>query len=267
MLSRWISALCGIALLFSIIYFFGPTGLVVFSSILVFIAAVEFSLLFEIKFIGRFLFLLFNTFVFLSHLLVPHWTLAILVFSFVNLTSFGILFYRDDTPQNILAKIQWTLWGIIYTGLFPALGIHTVIEKGPHPLIFLLVTVFAGDTLALFTGKYFGSTKIFPNLSPKKTIAGGFGGLIGSVIAGSVYLHYFSPNSHLVLDLALCLSLGFFAQFGDFFESLVKRVSGKKDAGRIMPGHGGLLDRVDGVYFASAVLYFFFTIISLKDFF
>lgn len=267
MLYRWISAICAIALLIGVLYFTGTHGLMILSSIVVFIVAVEYAALFETINPWSYLFLFFNTLIYSCHLFFPDWSMALLGFIFINLTSFGILFYHTETPTIILTKIQWTLWGIIYTGLFPAMGVQLLLTKGHHPLFFLLITVFAGDTLALFSGKYFGHTKLFPHISPKKTIAGAVGGLFGSCLAGSIYLYQFSPQTRFDLGLVLCLSLGFFAQFGDFFESLIKRVSGKKDTGKIMPGHGGLLDRVDGVYFAAAALYFFLTVTGSQDFF
>lgn len=260
MLSRWISALCGLALLFSVLYFFGPVGLVIISSLIVLVAAIEYAWLFDATNIWLWIFLGFNSFVYTTQLLFPSWALAVLVFSFVNLAAFGILLFKDLTPEQILAKIQWTLWGVVYTGLFPAFGVGLLLTQGAHPLLFLLVTVFVGDTFALFAGKYFGNTKLFPNISPKKTIAGGVGGLVGSALSGATYIYCIKPEANILLALLLSLGLGFFAQFGDFFESLIKRVSGKKDTSQLMPGHGGFLDRLDGVYFASALLYFFFTV-------
>jgi phosphatidate cytidylyltransferase len=267
MLNRWISALCGLALLFGALYFFGPMGLVVISSIIILVAAFEYAGLFDATNLWLWIFLSFNSLVYTTQLLFPAWALAVLVFSFVNLAAFGILLFRNLPPHQILAKIQWTLWGVVYTGLFPALGVSLLLTKGPHPLLFLLVTVFIGDTFALFAGKYFGDTKLFPNISPKKTIAGGIGGLAGSAVSGAVYIYCVKPEANTLLALFLSLGLGFFAQFGDFFESLIKRVSGKKDASQLMPGHGGFLDRLDGVYFASALLYFFFTIAGSHSFF
>lgn len=267
MLSRWISALGGLAILFGTLHLFGPAGLTVICSVIVMVAAYEYSLLFEKTSLWLLIFMAFNASIFATQLLAPSSTLAVLAASFVGLTSVGIFCFRNQEPKHILGKVQWTLWGLIYTGLFPALGVGLLYNQGASILIYLLVTVLVGDTVAFFTGRLLGGPKIFPNISPKKTISGAAGGLVGSAISGSVFLYYQSSLRNWLLMLAVSTAIGAFAQFGDFFESLIKRVSGKKDSSQLMPGHGGLLDRLDGVYFGSAIMYFFCVVMDFNVYF
>lgn len=264
---RLISAFCALAILFGTYYFLGSTGLVILCCLMSLVAAVEYSAFFEKTSIWLVAFLFFDAAIFLTHVFYPQYTLALLVGSFACLTSLGIVLFRHQDPKFVLGKIQWTLWGLVYTGLFPSLCVHFLYEKGWSILMYLLITVFLGDTLALFFGRFFGGPKIFPNISPNKTVSGSIGGLLGSVTFGSVFLFKFSQVPHLWQMILISLCIGFFAQFGDFFESLIKRVSGKKDSSQLMPGHGGFLDRLDGVYFGSAVLYFFCVLLDYGQFF
>jgi phosphatidate cytidylyltransferase len=112
-----------------------------------------------------------------------------------------------------------------------------------------------GDIFAYFSGISMGRHKLFPALSPKKTVEGAIGGLIGSMAGGLAMWFGFFQDIPVALFIFLSIVTGIFAQTGDLFESLLKRVAQVKDSGRIMPGHGGLLDRLDGVLFALPFFY------------
>jgi phosphatidate cytidylyltransferase len=267
MLRRWLSALIALVVLFGTYFLYQTPGLVVLCSLIAFVAAVEYSTLFEKTSLWLVAFLVFDAIIFATHMLLPQYSLALLMGCFICLSALGMVLFRHQEPKETLGKIQWTLWGLIYTGLFPSLSVHLLYEKGGLILIYLLITVFLGDTLAFFFGRSFGGPKIFPNISPKKTVSGCIGGLIGSVIFGCLFLVKYSAVPQLWQMILLSLSIGFFAQFGDFFESLIKRVAGKKDSSQLMPGHGGFLDRLDGVYFGSATLYFFCVLLDYSQYF
>lgn len=264
---RFISALAALALLLGTLYWGGTIALTCLGTFVVSIAAIEYALLFENVSVWLFSFLLFFFAVYLTQILSSEYTIAVLSMSFILLSSLGICLFRQMDPPQLLAKLQWPLLGLIYVALFPALAVQLLYTIGWPPLIYLLVTVFFGDIFAFFFGLYFGKRKIFPQISPKKTIAGSIGGLLGSVLSGGTFLLYFSQLRDGLLIVFLCLAIGAFAQLGDFFESLLKRISGKKDSGHIMPGHGGLLDRLDGVYFGAPVLYFFCRFFNLASYF
>ncbi|MES2965721.1 MAG: phosphatidate cytidylyltransferase [Bdellovibrionota bacterium] len=149
------------------------------------------------------------------------------------------------------------LMGFFYCGIFPGLCVHVLGMgvTGPIWLLGLLAIVFTGDTFAYLTGRLFGKHKLLEAVSPKKTIEGSIGGLGGSALAGLVLGLYFLPEVPLWGLVLTALVTGLFAQVGDLFESLLKRIADVKDSGAIMPGHGGILDRVDGVLFAAPIYY------------
>jgi len=131
-----------------------------------------------------------------------------------------------------------------------------LIGSGSRYVILLLAIVWCGDTGAYFGGRFFGNTKLAPHMSPKKTREGAVAGLLGSVLGGFLINAFwgFSLASHEVV-LYCSVAGGTAGQLGDLVESTLKRFSGVKDSGGIFPGHGGILDRVDGLVFAAPVVW------------
>lgn len=153
-------------------------------------------------------------------------------------------------PIDGAAFRVFALWaGMLYVVVPFAYGVDLAVQPEPWILVVLGV-VWSGDTGAYFAGRALGRHKLHPKVSPKKTVEGAIGGLIASVGGGFLLV--------ALLDLPLppwktalfSLFGGALAQLGDLGESLVKRACGVKDSGTILPGHGGMLDRVDGVIFA-----------------
>lgn len=157
----------------------------------------------------------------------------------------------------VLAAWEWvigkSLWGavaLVYAGLpFAALIALRNGEAGLFDILFVLACVWGADTFAYFTGKTFGGPKLAPAISPNKTWSGFFGGFFGAIVLSGIvtYLAGYTPGVGMV-GLAVLLAL--FSQAGDLFESWIKRLFGLKDSGKIIPGHGGILDRIDGLIFA-----------------
>lgn len=148
----------------------------------------------------------------------------------------------------------WASTGVVYAGtafIGPAVlrGDH---EKGFAALLFLFATVWATDILAYLVGRSLGGPLLWPQLSPKKTWAGAIGGLCGGVAAGA-FIAYATVGTKPLVAGVLALVLSIAAQGGDLFESWVKRRFGAKDAGTLIPGHGGMMDRIDGFLAAALV--------------
>jgi len=122
-------------------------------------------------------------------------------------------------------------------------------------LVLTAITVFS-DTAAYYVGRKLGTTKLYPALSPGKTRAGAIGGIIGGIVGGLVVASIAFENANLVMVGLLSLFLSAIGIIGDLIESLIKRVSGVKDSGQILPGHGGLLDRCDSILLTAPVLYY-----------
>ncbi len=154
---------------------------------------------------------------------------------------------RNDNPL-------WHGGGVLYVGL-PALalvGLKSFAPQGPQTVLGLFLIVWATDTGALVFGKLIGGAKLAPRLSPGKTWAGTIGGSVTAAMVFGLYIALFSFNALLAMLFAFVFS--FVAHGGDLFESLVKRRFGYKDSGGLIPGHGGVLDRVDSLFAASIVL-------------
>jgi phosphatidate cytidylyltransferase len=137
--------------------------------------------------------------------------------------------------------------------------IHGMDPLGPRMVMFLLVLLWVGDTLAYFTGRSVGRHKMAPELSPGKTWEGAAANLLGSILVGLVSPHWIAlPRVHLAVMAGLANVAG---QLGDLTESAYKRSAGVKDSGTLLPGHGGMLDRLDSLIFAAPVVWYYFRIL------
>ena len=124
-------------------------------------------------------------------------------------------------------------------------------------LTLFFVVVFAGDTLAYYTGRTIGRHKLAPHISPGKTVEGAIGGLVGNALAAVIAHYTFFPELPLAHAIPLGLVMGTFGVLGDLAESMLKRGAHIKDAGKLIPGHGGLLDRLDSMVFNAPILYYY----------
>ena len=160
--------------------------------------------------------------------------------------------------ENILASQAFATFGMLYCVLFPFFAIRLLtLPQGLQWFFFLLLVVFFGDTFAYFGGRWFGRRKLMTQVSPNKTWEGAVSGLAGSSFAGVFYATSAFEGATWIKTLVFCIVCGMVAQSGDLIISLVKRVAQVKDSGTIMPGHGGILDRLDGVFIASPLVYAF----------
>ena len=168
-----------------------------------------------------------------------------------------LIIYSEKENAEHLKIIALYVMGYCYIGLLPALTTKLLmLYQGAYWFIICLAVVFSGDVAAYFVGRKFGKNKMIPGISPNKTLEGSLGGLAASVIFGVSLGYYFFPGSNLFTLGISCAVAGILAQSGDFFESLIKRVAGAKDSGSLLPGHGGFLDRFDGILFALPVFYY-----------
>ncbi len=152
--------------------------------------------------------------------------------------------------------LHFLLGAFCLLGVWAALVLlHQQTEQGGMATVALFVMVWAADCFAYFTGKTVGKNKLAPALSPNKTVEGVVGGLFGvAVIAAlfGLYLFGFSVN-RLSVWMVAALSIAVFSVVGDLYESRLKRLAGVKDSGHLLPGHGGILDRIDGLIAATPV--------------
>ena len=179
------------------------------------------------------------------------------VFCFISVSFLALTLALQTEPglETISKNQMASIFGFFYIGVLPAVASR--ILDLPHGITWffgLLSFVFGGDVAAYFAGRFFGKRKLSPMISPKKTIEGAIGGIIGSLIAGTIFSYLLSHQNPMKVFLVAIVS-GILGQAGDLFESLLKRVANTKDSGRLMPGHGGVLDRLDGILFAAPVVY------------
>jgi phosphatidate cytidylyltransferase len=127
----------------------------------------------------------------------------------------------------------------------------------------ILSVTWAGDTGAYFSGRALGKTKLFERVSPKKTWEGFAGGFVGSIVGALIVQRLGLPNLPVMHAVILGGLLNVFGVVGDLVESMLKRAYGVKDSGWIMPGHGGILDRVDSILFTAPVAWIYATLLQL----
>ena len=188
------------------------------------------------------------------------WATASLLASAAVLPLVWLIIFRRDTW---LQSWGWTVTGILYMGWM--LGHYVMLRQLDHGrelVILALFTTFACDTSAYFVGRAWGRHHMTPTISPHKTWEGAAGGFAGAV-AAALALHFLLnlggwslPLSRLEVVGVGCL-IGVMAQVGDLLESLLKRRAGVKDSGNLLPGHGGVLDRIDSLVFTGVIVYYF----------
>jgi phosphatidate cytidylyltransferase len=185
----------------------------------------------------------------------------------LSLILFIVCAFRSPV-NRVLIDAACSVFGLIYIGLSMAtLYLLSTQENGPSLLLFLFLAVWAGDIAALYVGRAFGRKKLAPTLSPNKTWEGSLASIAGSILitlllfwAGrqladrSIDLLSYPGTILHWIGLAVLVNIG--AQVGDLMESAIKRGAGVKDSGRLLPGHGGVLDRIDALLLAAPVLWY-----------
>lgn len=183
------------------------------------------------------------------------WLSAFLSILFLLLALIFLL--RPGSLTSVHHRFGWICLGIIYIALL--LG-HLVplrmLEDGRQWIFMTLVVVMSCDTCAYVVGSRIGKRKLYPLVSPNKSIEGAIGGVLGAVLGGVIFKLLFFPALGFWPAVAIGLILGVVGQVGDLFESLLKRACEVKDSGHLVPGHGGILDRLDSLLFAFPVVYY-----------
>jgi len=166
--------------------------------------------------------------------------------------------------RNALASWALTIAGILYIGWMLGWWVSLRnLDNGREWVFFGLIATFANDTCAFFCGRTWGTKPLAPSISPGKTWQGAIGGGLATIAISIILkalLHL--PTNYWQIALLGCLT-SIFAQLGDLTESLFKRNAGVKDSGRLLPGHGGILDRVDSLIFTGAIVYYWVILTGL----
>lgn len=159
----------------------------------------------------------------------------------------GTLATAEDMQRSVVGGGQM-LFAALYGGLLlPHLIWLRALDHGPGLVLFVIATVMASDAGGYFAGRSFGRRKLWPSVSPNKTVEGALGSVASSVVIGSIFQAAFVGRFGLVESLAVTAVISFLGQLGDLAESMIKRAYDAKDSGWILPGHGGVLDRTDSM--------------------
>jgi phosphatidate cytidylyltransferase len=173
--------------------------------------------------------------------------------------GFSLLFlFRIHSIDTAAREVAFALLAFLY---IPFLLMHLVqLRQTPFGIQWLFVVmliVMTNDSAAYYSGSAFGKHRLYPLVSPKKSIEGAVGGLVGSLGGTLLAKFTFFPQLSFTDAVATALVVGVVGQSGDLFESLLKRSFGVKDSGTIIPGHGGVLDRLDSILFAAPITYYY----------
>ena len=173
--------------------------------------------------------------------------------------GFSLLFlFRVRAIDTAAREVAFALLAFLY---IPFLLMHLVQLRqtpfGIQWLFVMMLIVMSNDSVAYYTGSAFGKHRLYPLVSPKKSIEGAIGGLVGSCAGTLLAKFLFFPQLTFADAIITALGVGIVGQAGDLFESLLKRSFGVKDSGTIIPGHGGVLDRLDSILFAAPITYYY----------
>ena len=273
-LKRGISGSIYVILLLFCIHFSKQSFFILFGAFLL-ISVFEFCKLIDFKSSLPFLFasFLYGTYVYFLYnkLYIPEYleNCFLIVTLIISIRLIGFLFDKKEIKVTTFLKIDFLLGYVI----FPFLILSKIPfgqnnQYNPKIITGIFVIIWTNDTFAYLVGKSFGKHKLFERISPKKTIEGFIGGLFFAVSAGFLYSKYcinptanFQSKSQLIWMVTGVL-IGLFGTIGDLIESKFKRLAGVKDSGKIMPGHGGILDRLDSVIFVAPFIYLFYKILT-----
>lgn len=266
MISRLSTILIGLPVILFCVYFGGLPFLALIL-ILALIAVNEFYNLmikkgyFPAYYVGNLITVFFIVFAYYG--LKRNWEpahSAILTLAAAAALIAGVFLKRE---KDTIVDVAVTILGMIYVGWFFSylIFIRALTEHGGF-LFFLLFTVWAADVAAYLAGKVFGHTPLLPSISPRKTWEGAVAGFLVCLAAAAI----FSQTAQLEIGHALILGalIGIFGQVSDLIESLIKREAGAKDSSNLLPGHGGVLDRIDSFILTAPLMYYYLILFVLK---
>jgi phosphatidate cytidylyltransferase len=187
--------------------------------------------------------------------LLPSW--APLGMAFATLALLGLLLFTHEEQGEVPVRAGRVTLAWLYCGLLASTLVGLRIHGGTAWVVLAFVVTWANDTFAYFAGMFFGKHRLYEKVSPKKTWEGFAGGAAGSVAGALAIRATMLPELPLLHTMLLGAGAAVLGPLGDFTESLLKRAAGVKDSSRLIPGHGGLLDRIDALLFVVPWVYLF----------
>ena len=186
----------------------------------------------------------------------------------VSVKCILFLFYDSIQKISVSSKYLYLLGYVTLPFIFITKISFGINDYNPKIIVGLFILIWTNDTFAYIVGKSIGRNKLFERISPKKTIEGFLGGILFAVFAGFMISKFyikakpeFSEKS-IIIWMSIAAIVGIMGTIGDLIESKFKRIAGVKDSGAIMPGHGGILDRLDSVIFVAPIIFLFYQILN-----
>ena len=274
-LKRAISGAVYIFLLLACILYSTESFLILFGIFLI-ISLIEFCNLIQVN---KIIPVLFGTSIYTSVIIFSNYykskfeiiqTLDNILLIATLIVSIKCIFFLFDNKSKIdtFSKYLFLLGYITLPFIFITKISFGINNYNPKIIIGLFILIWTNDTFAYIIGKSTGKHKLFEKISPKKTVEGFFGGLIFAIFAGYLISSYLIKpstqfsNKSMLIWMIIAAIVGVIGTVGDLIESKFKRIAGVKDSGKIMPGHGGVLDRLDSVIFVAPFIFLFYKILN-----
>lgn len=257
---RTLSGIIYIALLIGAILFSETTFLILFG-IFYIISVYEFCKLYRIPQTGGLLFSVIaaGSAVYLHNSTLNSIYLLVLPFSIYLIAD---LLQNRSTEKTSVPKKYLHLTGYVVLPFLIIAQLPYLHERyTPLLLLSIFIMIWCNDTFAYICGKLFGKHKLYEKISPKKTVEGFIGGMLFTQIAAFLIFRYMEIEASLVFWMCTALGISVIGTIGDLIESRYKRQAGVKDSGSIMPGHGGILDRLDSILFAAPFIFLIYKLI------
>ena len=253
MLERLIAAVVALLIVLPTIIYGGVIGFFVLGVVIVLIGTQELWNMFQAKYsfpaqLRWFLHFVYVT-VFVSMFIWPSASMAIIMVALLVLWLIGLFGVPDTDLGNIWASVS--TFGLMYLPFLmnTFVQVRSIPDTGLYWLFWTMVLTWSADTGAYFAGRFLGKHKLFPRVSPKKTIEGVVGGVLLSAVVSVVFCINWLPMVTMPYAVGFGVLLAGLSVVGDLVESMMKRSFGVKDSGTIMPGHGGVIDRLDSLLF------------------
>ena len=256
-IKRVITAFVGILLLIVIIAFAPPWVFPVLILLAALVSLNEFHSMMGLPSLSTIAFIHYSLTTMFFFFLLATGPSSLALLPFFVIVPFVFFIFTSQKHHLTVTELGPIIMGPFYICL--PLAFFAIIATLPHGkmwIFFLLSVIFTGDIGSFYVGRLMGKHKLTP-ISPGKTWEGAFGGLLASMISAGVFGLAGFPALSLSVIMVLALSIGIIGQVGDLTESLLKRMANIKDSGTILPGHGGMLDRIDSLLFAAPVLYLY----------
>jgi len=259
-LKRLLIALVLLPVLYIYVMYLPPEYFLFLMTFLSTIGLAEFYAMCRIK--GLFLYsgLFLGAALLVVSFILPHLFLQALLL--VAMATMALRLFLKPDPAGSISVVSAALFGLIYIPGLLTFQMNLV-KSGPAWIVLLYSSVWAADSMAFYVGKSIGKRKLYPEISPNKTVEGAVGSLMGGIVGAVLIKATLLTQIPIVHTVIIGLAVGFSTIIGDLVESMFKRDAGVKDSSHILPGHGGVLDKLDGVTFAGPSFYWICLLLGL----